>query len=102
MHAVFSDAKVLIVGIISVTLVVLAFIGALVWLALNHGDPATLLSLIATLVSVYNLYLLRDTRTAVTQVQAQTNGQMSKMLDANIASAQVANAPKGVVESNAV
>jgi hypothetical protein len=79
------DTRVVITVILSGTLVVLAFILAIVVLSIRGADAATLLSLIATLVSVYNLYLLRDTRTSVGQIQTQTNGQLSKLTDAVIA-----------------
>lgn len=75
-----KSTGVLITAFLCATIIVVAFIGALVFIAIKHADPATLLSLIATLVSIYNIYLLRDQRTAINQIQSQTNGAQTAMI----------------------
>jgi len=79
------DRSVMIAAICAVTFIVVCFLGALTYLAATGADSTTVLSLIATLVSVATLVLHVSTRAKVDTVVQQTNGQQTKLIDAAIA-----------------
>lgn len=86
--------------IISGGVVIIAFLVALVLLALHGADSATIVGFIATLVSMANTIQLAQQRATINALQQQTNGQQSKMLDSIIASPS--NPTPGKENANAV
>lgn len=85
MSITMLNSKVLITGIVGICIIVIAMIGAIVYLSSRSVDSSTFLSFVSTLVSTFNLVLLVLTRSSVTALQAQTNGTQQKLIDAAIA-----------------
>ena len=92
MALMLMNTKVFITAIVSGCIVVLALIGALVFLASKGSDAGTILAFVATLMSVFTLIMQGfnraatvETKASVAALQQQTNGTQSKLIDAAIA-----------------
>lgn len=78
--------RVLITAIISGTFLLFALISTLAFLAYKNADASTILSLVSTLVATATLIMQAITRTKVQQIQEQTNGTQTKLINASIVS----------------
>jgi len=75
---------VLIAAITGGTMIVLAFVGGLVFLAYKGADASTVLSLMAAIVTVINYAQIRSLSNTVTLLKEQTNGTTNKLIEAAI------------------
>lgn len=78
------NTKVLMAAIIGGVLIVISLIGGLVYLAAKNADASTLLALVSTMVVIVNTIITVSTKSAMNQLQNQTNGTQSKLIDAAI------------------
>lgn len=85
------NTKVLITAIISGSLVLISLVLGLVFLAHTHGDASTVLSLVASIVSIINLAQVNALKSVINQLREQTNGNTTKLIDAAIQAAPPAN-----------
>ena len=93
---IMRNPKIAMTAIIAGTVVIVSLIVGLVYLAAKGAEASTLLSLVGTLVGTVNLVMLAQTKTSVSkdtaavhdkiaQLQEQTNGTQTKLIDAAIA-----------------
>lgn len=84
--ALMLNTRVLITAILSGAVVVIALVVGLVFLAYHHGDASTVLSLVASIVSIINLAQVNALRSVISQLRDQTNGNTTKLIEAAIQS----------------
>lgn len=80
------DPKVQMAAVIGTTLIVVSLVAGLVVLSVKNSDASTILSLVSTIFGTVNLMFLAALRTKVNQLQEQSNGTTTKLIDAAIAS----------------
>lgn len=73
---------VLIAIIICGTIVALALVGILGWLAWAQRDASFIMTLVNTVLAAWSLKRVSDVDGRVGRVEQQTNGHMTRMMDA--------------------
>jgi len=80
--ALAQSRAVLVTLIICATLVILAVVGVLGWLAWAQRDASMVMSLVNTLVNVFVLKRLSDVNGRIWTIEQQTNGNTQRLMDA--------------------
>lgn len=73
---------VLITVVLCGTIIALSLIGVLGWLAWAQRDASTVLGLVNLLISAFLLKRVSDVDARASRVEAQTNGQSQRLMDA--------------------
>lgn len=82
--AMRSSTPVLVTMIVCGTILGLALVGVLGWLAWAQRDASTVLGLVNLLISAFLLKRVSDVDGRVVKVETQTNGHTKRLMDAVI------------------